>query len=713
MLVAKKYGIITALMTLGMAFAANAQQIPVDRCGTMEVLQLAMEKDPSLKESFERTQTQISQDVKARLANPTARENAASVIIPIVFHIVMTDQTKVTDAQIMDQLTALNNDYAGLNADSTIIPAAFKPLFGKSKIQFVLAKRTPGDLPSNGIERIVTTQSVFTRNNSNIKYAASGGADAWDPSRFFNIWVCNLENQLLGYATFPGTGLTREQGVVISYGTLPGGYYTGYNKGRTLTHESGHFFFLYHIWGDDGGACSGSDGVGDTPNQSDASSGCPGGVITDACSSVAPGIMYQNYMDYSSDGCMAMFTQQQVIRMETALTRYRNSLTTSNGAVSPLKSLDAQILTIDNPYTRVCNAKFSPVVTLRNWGTETLTSAEIFAGVDNGPTVQTHWTGSLASMAAIQVVLDAVSTDAYGMHSLKIKVNAPNGGTDLLQSNDTMSKSFEYPAPVTALTEGFETDVFPPVKWDIINTDGSLTWERATGVGKTGSAAMVVRNFDYKKNGQRDYIRLPQLSITGADSAFLTFEVAAAMQTMAGTLLNNWDTLQVLVSTDCGNTYTSLYKKWGSTLITRTALTTTSFTPTANEWRKESVNLTPFINAGPVMLAFVNSTGNENNVYIDDINLYKKGGSNKLESQGWLITPNPVTGPVTVQFYTAPADLKGISLFNSTGQKLAEKLVSGRGATSYQFDMSRYASGVYVVRIVYTDHTVTSKIIKR
>ncbi len=93
---------------------------------------------------------------------------------------------------------------------------------------------------------------------------------------------------------------------------MPGGSMAGYNDGRTLTHEAGHFFFLFHIWGDDDGACNGSDGVSDTPNQSDASSGCHSGVLTDACSTTAPGIMYQNYMDYSSDGCMSMFTLLQV-----------------------------------------------------------------------------------------------------------------------------------------------------------------------------------------------------------------------------------------------------------------------------------------------------------------------------------------------------------------------------------------------------------------
>ena len=224
---------------------------------------------------------------------------------------------------------------------------------------------------------------------------------------------------------------------------------------------------------------------------------------------------------------------------------------------------------------------------------------------------------------------------------------------------------------------------------------------------------MVLRNDSYTQNGQIDYLRLPQVTIADADSAFLSFQVAAAVKTNTGTMLNSWDTLQVLVSTNCGASFTSLYKKWGSSLITRTGITTPSFVPTASEWRKDSVNLTPYINKGPVMIAFANSTGNENNVYIDDINLNKKGTLSGLSEQGYLTTPNPSNGPITVKFSTSPVNLKGISLYNSTGQKIAEKIIGNNTpATVYQFNLNRYASGVYVVRLVYSDHTVSRKIIR-
>lgn len=712
----KKYGCVAVLVLLqGFIFRAIGQQTPIKRCATMEVLQRSLEKDEALRLRYENDKQLIQQLAAERASNPGARVEATPVYIPVVFHIVLPDPNEVTDKMIEDQMAVLNRDFAGLNPDSVNILPAFKPLFGKSKIQFVLAKRTPTNQPTNGIDRVVTTQQSFSQANNYVKHASTGGANAWNSSKYMNVWVCTLGGGLLGYSTFPGTSSADEQGVVMYHVTLPGGSLAGYNDGRTLTHESGHYFFLFHIWGDDDGACTGSDNVNDTPNQSDASSGCHSGVVTDACSPAAPGIMYQNYMDYSSDGCMALFTLQQVTRMEAALSSYRLSLTTSNGAVSPLQNNDAQMVSIDNPVNRVCDTKFQPSITIRNYGALPLTSLVINASVDGGPAVQTQWTGSLASLSTVAITLNAITTGSNGSHSIKIQLTSPNGTTDLGPANDTLSKSFVYPTAIAPpLTEGFESETFPAAGWDIINTDGSYTWERVTGIAKTGNAAIVMRNNDYTQNGQIDYLRLPQISLTNSDSAFLTFQVAAAIKTATGTLFNYWDTLQVLVSTDCGNTFTGLYKKWGGALATRSALTTSEFIPTASEWRKDSVNLTPWINKGPVMIAFANSTGNENNVYLDDINLYTKGNNANLEKQDWLITPNPTGGPLTVQFKNAPVNLKAISVLNSTGQKVAEKIVSNTTpATLYQFNLTGYASGVYVVKLVYSDHTVSRKVIKK
>ncbi len=164
--------------------------------------------------------------------------------------------------------------------------------------------------------------------------------------------------------------------------------------------------------------------------------------------------------------------------------------------------------------------------------------------------------------------------------------------TDENTSNDAITLTFQYNVPLSPpITQGFEGSAFPPAGWDIINADQSITWERVTGVGKTGNAAVVIRNFDYVANGRKDYLRLPVVSIANVDSAYMTFQVAAAVVTNPKTTGNPFDTLEVLVSKDCGATYTSLYKKAGSDLITDTGVVSTAFKPAANEWRKDSVNL--------------------------------------------------------------------------------------------------------------------------
>jgi hypothetical protein len=253
-----------------------------DRCGSMEVLENTFKKNPDLKARFE-VQTQgVRQAISERKARlQQLRIEGTTIYVPIVFHIVLTNPSIVTDAQVQSQVDQLNKDFGGLNADSTLIPAAFKSLFAKSNIQFKLAQRTPNDEPSTGIERTATSTAQFSITDPSVKYTASGGANAWDHDRFFNVWITDLSQGYLGYATFPNSSAAAEDGVVIKYTSLPGGT-APYNKGRTLVHETGHYFYLYHIWGDENG-CTGTDFIDDTPNQGTYTSGCPNVTVkTDA-----------------------------------------------------------------------------------------------------------------------------------------------------------------------------------------------------------------------------------------------------------------------------------------------------------------------------------------------------------------------------------------------------------------------------------------------
>jgi hypothetical protein len=697
----------------------NRQVQKQEQCATMDRLAANLKKDPALKAKFnqqlETFNSKMAQKVAKQqgLNNGAVLKENATYTIPVVFHIVLTNPALVTDAQIAAQLDLLNKTYAGTNTDAANLPAYFKPIFGKANIQFCLAQRTPDGEITNGIERITTTKTSFSPSDEAAKHTAAGGTDIWNGDKYFNVWVCALGSSLLGYASFPNDGHPEEQGVVIEYRSLPGGPFTNYNSGKTLTHETGHYFNLFHIWGDDGGACTGSDFVDDTPNQADATSGCYSGIHTDSCTSTGNGILYQDFMDYSFDQCLLLFTAQQADRMQTALLTYRSSLLTSDGCTPvQLKPLDAQLKAIVSPNQRICTNTFTPIVTLKNIGLQTLTSVTIKTVIDNGTPVNFNWTGNLASLASAAVTLNAATIN-QGNHTLKIFVTSPNGGTDGNNANDTLSSTVQFFDAVSSVNESFEGSIFPPQGWDIVNPDKLITWQKATGIAKTGNASVVMNNFDYSVTDQEDYLRMPEVNVVNVDSAFLTFQVAASTYTPTSTSGNNWDTLQVLISQDCGATYTSVYKKWGATLVTTTAENTDAFVPTSNEWRKDSINLTSYSNAGKILIAFKNTNGFENNIYLDDINFRTLTINPNLKAAGFLVTPNPTKDNLLVQFYPNPAKLRSVQLYNFMGQKVAEKnIAAGQGGTAYNFDMRRYAGGTYIVRAVFTDKVLIKKIIK-
>ena len=300
-------------------------------CGSNEHHLHLMQTDPQ----YAANRAQIEQHTNNYVANPDKKRVVKT--IPVVFHIVYnTAAQNVSDAQIQSQLNVLNADFRKLNADWTNTPAVFQPLVADAEIQFCMAQQDPNGNPTTGIVRRSTTVTAFSTNNA-VKYTAQGGSDAWDRNRYLNIWVCNLSGGVLGYAQFPG-GAAATDGVVITYtgfGTT-GTATAPFHKGRTATHEVGHWLNLYHIWGDDGTGCNGSDQVGDTPNAGGPNYGCPA-FPKISCNNGPNGDLHMNYMDYSDDACMYMFTAGQKARMEAlfAAGGARASLLTSNGCNAP------------------------------------------------------------------------------------------------------------------------------------------------------------------------------------------------------------------------------------------------------------------------------------------------------------------------------------------------------------------------------------------
>ncbi|MTI31700.1 zinc metalloprotease [Cytophagales bacterium RKSG123] len=261
---------------------------------------------------MEQVERQTAEFIKQRriLRSASVQENEI-LTIPVVVHVVYnTSQQNVSDSQIQSQIDVLNEDFRKLNDDHTNTPSEFADLVADIGIEFQLATTDPNGNSTTGITRTQTSSSSFSYTNDGVKFNSSGGKDAWPSNKYLNLWVCNISGSVLGYAQFPGDDPATD-GVVIDYqyfGTT-GTATAPFDKGRTGTHEVGHWLNLRHIWGD--GGCGASDYVDDTPSAASEYYGCPS-YPQNSCSS---NDMFMNYMDYVDDACMVMFSEGQKERM--------------------------------------------------------------------------------------------------------------------------------------------------------------------------------------------------------------------------------------------------------------------------------------------------------------------------------------------------------------------------------------------------------------
>ena len=561
------------------------------------------------------------------------------ITIPVVVHVVYrTAVENISNAQAISQVQVLNDDFAKLNADAIkVTQPTFSTVASGAQIRFCLAQRDPLGNPTTGVARYTTTVTSFNTND-NVKNAATGGATAWDVTKYVNIWVCNLGTSLLGYGEFPTGTLSNTWGLVLNY------RYTGsggsaqapFNLGRTGTHEFGHCFNLFHIWGDDNGACTGSDQCADTPNQANSSGGSfpQGSIQTDACSPSSPGYMWMNYMDYTDDNAMYMFTAQQVARMEAVVNNAPWNILATSLACTPVSALDAGIISILNPIagSATCSNSVTPRITLNNSGSTTFTTATILYRMDALATQTLNWTGSLASGTSTVLTLNNYTGLANGAHTFSASVINPNGTADGNSANNSITSTYSVIAvPVGAalpFVERFDAVTFPPTGWVQINTntlDAAYRWTRlanATGipVAPTTTACAKMDNFAgaIDISGQKDALRTPALNLTGANSSLrLVFDRSHRRYSNV-----DIDSLNIYISTDCGGTWTQLYTRGGTQLATVAATLTTAYTPTANaQWARDSVSLSAYVGQPSVYIKFESRSGWGNNLYLDNINV--------------------------------------------------------------------------------------------
>lgn len=372
------------LLLAGLLTALNlsAQSVaPRILCGNEVFSHVVKQHYPALQDAiqttFEATQAQ---------AKPNAASNRTGPVnINVVVHVVWKDAAEnLPDSVILNQIAVLNRDFNRENADTSNLRDVFVPAAGNPQIRFTLA----------ALER-VQTSALFemsldgTDLLANLKHNSDGGSDAWDPTKYLNIWVCKIQplsiggltlGQILGFA-FPPAGLDNwpddssaptpeEDGVVIDFRVFgannpniienPGGGGNLVVKGRTTVHEVGHYLGLRHIWGDGGifglpNSCDQSDGIEDTPF-ANAQSEFDCNTSKNTCATVETFYganvpdMVENYMDYSSEACQNTFTKGQAAHMNATLSGPRAGLLSDASAVSNLNAKTSWTL-VPNPVT--------------------------------------------------------------------------------------------------------------------------------------------------------------------------------------------------------------------------------------------------------------------------------------------------------------------------------------------------------------------------
>jgi hypothetical protein len=460
-----------------LSLTANAQQKPqgikkfgrpvieTQPCGTVKYEDLLRKNNPQrdTKNEFEQWIAPRVAQVKRKRLQKDGNTTNEVVTIPVVFHIIHNGSPvgtaeNIADGQVISQIDVLNEDFRRLEGSNGFNT---NPVGADMEINFCLAKQDPDGLLSTGIVRyeLGTGEGWSMEEAEVIKTQTQ-----WNPEKYLNIWVFDQLYGLAGYAQFPVNsglegiddieGLPSEantDGVALGHlyvgseEKFPEGEYDETrNLGRSASHEVGHFFGLRHIWGDSDSCLTATDYCDDTPTALEANYGCQIGL--DSCP--GPGSdMIENYMDYTDDACLNVFTEDQKDRMQAVLLNSprRHSLITSTGCVPGIVLENDGSLNINNTTGECAASPYIPEVILTNSGTAVLTSAAIVYHIDNQAAATYNWTGNLAASASTTITLPEF-TVASGTHTFNVSISTVNGVEDTAPNNDEKSSEFNISA---------------------------------------------------------------------------------------------------------------------------------------------------------------------------------------------------------------------------------------------------------------------------
>ena len=364
-----------------------------------------------------------------------------------------------------------------------------------------------------------------------------------------------------------------------------------------------------------------------------------------------------------------------------------------------------------------CNTSISPEVTITNNGTDPITAMTITPSSDAVTGAVTNWTGNLASGATTIIALNPMTiTGTPGPHLFSFNITAANA-LDFNTTNNTAKVNYVVANSYNAnpVSEGFVSGAYPPAGFTVINPDaGTATWARSTQCGGYNLTSQSTK-YDFFNNaviGDKDELFLPPVDLSGSAAPDMFFDYAYAQKDATSD-----DALDVMVSSDCGATWTNVWNAHGLSLATAAAPVGNAYIPNTtdpSEWKTAQFSLTGF-NLANVLVKFVTTSDNGNNLFLDNINLVQSApvGIAKINTFATAVGlyPNPTSGITNVTITSKKSSDAKISVVNTLGQVVAVKEVKlTEGANSIQLDMKEFAAGIYNVTISTTEGSAVKKL---
>lgn len=653
------------------------------RCQTDEVYQESIRNHPEILEAREQLEKFTADFVRNQSNQRTTASGAPLYIIPVVFHILHNyGPENISDAQVIDAINVINDDYAKRNADTSQIIPQFVSIATDAQIEFRLANIDPNGNCTNGIDRIVTNLTYLANDASKL--------NPWPREKYVNIWVAyTLERTgAAAYAFLPGGASAAIDGILSRYNYVGSIAPSSQNNKRTLTHELGHVFNLLHPWGsgNEVGTACGDDGVFDTPITKGFST-CQTAASAQVCN---PPVVenYQNFMDYSY--CDVMFTQDQKTRMFAALNAgasQRNNLWTNANLIAT--GTDGSAINICSP-----NADFTSN-RKEICENKTITFNDISW---NGKATSWYWEfpGGTPSTST-----DSIPVITYTTAGLYDVLFAPSNVT----GSDTLSRIgyvrvSGVPTDTAPVFEDFELPTsFPGTDGYTYNHDNGQTWQRVSGVGYNGSNSCIrINNFNNVAY-EIDEWTMPSIDMSNIGvPVYMTFYYANAQNTSTSN-----DDLSVWATNNCGEIWTNRWSSYGASLSTA-GVVSISFTPSnINQWRLVSVSMNPYALKPRVRYKFRNTSDKGNNTFIDDINI--TGNIVNVDEidaidLGFALYPNPSTSETKVQFKLSKTLPVNIQVTDLTGRLITTVLNETLPADLYEYPINISTPGIYLINLV-------------